>query len=120
MNTHEGSFICIHCGAPVAAVACGTRHRNHCPHCLWSRHVDMRPGDRSCLCKGAMEPITLWQKGDGEIMVIHRCTHCGTIKANRCAGDDDQQALYDLAPAFKASLGTGQGYPDGRSDSVVR
>lgn len=120
MNTHEGSFICIHCGAPVAAVAWGTRHRNHCPHCLWSRHVDMRPGDRSCLCKGAMEPITLWQKEDGEIMVIHRCTHCGTIKANRCAGDDDQQALYDLVPAFKASLGIGQGYPDGRSDSVVR
>lgn len=92
------SFTCIHCGTPVAIAAWGTRHRNHCPHCLWSRHVDIKPGDRACLCRGSMEPIALWQKTDGELMILHRCTQCGTIKANRCAGDDNQQALDRLIP----------------------
>jgi len=89
-------YTCIHCGMPIAAFAYGTHHRNHCPHCLWSRHVDIRAGDRACLCRGPMEPIALWQKEDGEIMILHRCRTCGTIKANRCAGDDDEQALQRL------------------------
>lgn len=97
---HAEEFMCTHCGAPVAVVAWGTAHRNHCPHCLWSRHVDIRPGDRACLCKGPMEPIALWKKEDGEIMILHRCRHCGTIKANRCAGDDSQKALQSLIPCF--------------------
>jgi DNA-directed RNA polymerase subunit RPC12/RpoP len=94
----EEGFICIHCGAPVAHAAWGTHHRNHCPHCLYSRHVDIKVGDRSCLCRGPMEPIALWQKHDGEIMIIHRCKQCGTIKANRCAGDDNPEALLLLIP----------------------
>jgi len=97
---HAEEFMCTHCGAPVAVVAWGTAHRNHCPHCLWSRHVDIRPGDRACLCKGPMEPIALWKKEDGEIMILHRCRHCGTIKANRVAGDDSQKALQSLIPCF--------------------
>jgi hypothetical protein len=47
-----------------------------------------------------MEPIALWQKHDGEIMIIHRCKQCGTIKANRCAGDDNPEALQLLIPVF--------------------
>ncbi|WP_293895481.1 RNHCP domain-containing protein, partial [Sphaerochaeta sp. UBA5856] len=60
--TEADDFICVHCGMPVSGLAWGTKHRNHCPHCLYSRHVDMRPGDRACLCKGTMQPIALWQK----------------------------------------------------------
>ena len=96
--TESDDFICIHCGMPVSGLAWGTKHRNHCPHCLHSRHVDMRPGDRACLCKGEMQPIALWQKGDGELMILHRCTTCGMIKANRAAGDDDLSALEALLP----------------------
>jgi DNA-directed RNA polymerase subunit RPC12/RpoP len=95
---YEESFTCIHCGTPVSVEAWGTRHRNHCPYCLWSRHVDIKPGDRSCLCGGPMEPIALWQKNDGEIMILHRCRQCGTIKANRSAGDDSQEMLDSLIP----------------------
>lgn len=93
----EAGFICRRCGAPVPAVSFGTRHRNHCPFCLWSLHVDIRPGDRASLCRGAMEPIAIWGKADGELMILHRCTVCGTIKANRCAGDDDESLLEEIA-----------------------
>ena len=96
--TESDDFICIHCGMPVSGLAWGTKHRNHCPHCLHSRHVDMRPGDRACLCKGEMQPIALWQKGDGELMILFRCNTCGMIKANRAAGDDDLSALEALLP----------------------
>jgi len=40
-----GGFRCAHCGRQVAADAPGTHHRNHCPWCLWSVHLDERPGD---------------------------------------------------------------------------
>ncbi len=91
-------FICLYCGKPVCATPWGSKHRNHCPHCLHSRHVDLRPGDRACLCKGTMAPIALWQKSNGELMVIHRCNTCGMIKTNRAAGDDDPSALLSLIP----------------------
>lgn len=96
--TESDDFICVHCGMPVCGLAWGTKHRNHCPHCLHSRHVDMRPGDRACLCKGEMQPIALWQKADGELMILHRCQTCGMIKANRAAGDDNLLALQALLP----------------------
>ncbi len=41
------TFICGHCKRPVSAVAPGARPRSHCPHCLWSLHLDDRPGDRA-------------------------------------------------------------------------
>mgnify|MGYP001117747612 CR=1 FL=1 len=97
MNCTE-SFICTHCGTPVSTLAWGTKHRNHCPHCLYSMHVDIKVGDRACLCRGEMEPIALWQKDDGELMIIHRCKTCGMIKSNRVAGDDEIGALQALLP----------------------
>lgn len=97
-TTESNDFICIHCGLPVSGLASGTNHRNHCPNCLHSRHVDIRPGDRACLCKGEMEPIALWEKSNGELMLVHRCKNCGMIKANRIAGDDKMEALQALLP----------------------
>jgi len=45
-----------------------------------------------------MQPIALWQKSDGELMILHRCQTCGMIKANRAAGDDNLAALQALLP----------------------
>ncbi|MBO0771672.1 MAG: RNHCP domain-containing protein [Actinobacteria bacterium] len=39
------SFQCAQCGAEVSLDAPGTSHRNHCPRCLWSRHLDQRLQD---------------------------------------------------------------------------
>lgn len=91
------SFTCIRCGASVAPDAHGTRQRNHCPACLWSRHLDVRPGDRAAGCAGPMEPITIWAKTDGEWSLVHRCEQCGTVRTNRIAGDDNEAALMSLA-----------------------
>jgi hypothetical protein len=99
-ETHHieaGPFACAHCGRIVAPTESGTEHRNHCPFCLWSVHVDLRPGDRRAGCRGDMEPIGIWIRGDGEWALIHRCARCGFLRANRIAGDDDELRLFGLA-----------------------
>ena len=91
------AFICEQCGNTVSAAAPGTDHRNHCPACLWSLHVDLRTGDRRSACRGRMEPIAVWVRGDGEWAIIHRCRNCGLIRTNRIAGDDSEVVLMSLA-----------------------
>jgi hypothetical protein len=92
------SFRCVHCREDVAVSAPGTAHRNHCPACLWSRHVDEREaGDRSSDCLAAMEPIAITVRGDGEWVLIHRCRGCGELDSNRIAGDDSPLLLVRLA-----------------------
>jgi hypothetical protein len=90
-------FACVHCGQPIAAEAFGTQHRNHCPYCLWSRHVDETPGDRASECRSAMEPIAVWARPGGDWAIIHRCRGCGDLKSNRIAGDDNELLLVALA-----------------------
>ena len=78
--------------------AAGTQHRNHCPNCLWSRHVDDDvPGDRDADCAGSMEPIGVSARDDGEWALVHRCTTCSTVHVNRIAGDDNPLMLMRLA-----------------------
>ena len=91
-----GFFECVRCRTPVPLAAAGTEHRNHCPRCLWSLHVDHLPGDRSSCCGGAMEPISVWVKSK-EWVIIHRCVECGTLHGNRVAGDDNEALLLSLA-----------------------
>lgn len=91
------TFTCIHCRQGVALTSWGTRHRNHCPYCLWSRHVDDEPGDRRSACRQPMAPIGIEVRQEGEWAIIHRCRGCGTIKTNRIAGDDRELALLQLA-----------------------
>ena len=90
-------FTCCNCRMPVFAYAPGTKNRNHCPHCLWSIHIDIKPGDRMCFCKGKMEPISVWVKPNGEWLILHRCENCGIIKSNRIAGDDNEAMLISIA-----------------------
>ena len=91
-------FHCVHCSQPVVPDAFGTAHRNHCPWCLWSRHVDdEEPGDRAAECRGAMEPIAVWARPGGDWAIIHRCRTCGELRSNRIAGDDNELALVSLA-----------------------
>ena len=96
-HTNDESFICSHCGCTVGPVPSGGSQRNHCPECLWSRHVDLSKGDRRCGCRGTMEPIGVWVKPSGEWSLIHRCSSCGFIRANRIAADDNEVLLFRLA-----------------------
>jgi len=93
----DQTFICEHCGRVVPGNPPGTEHRNHCPHCLWSLHVDMHVGDRRSGCRSGMEPIAIAVRYDGEWAVVHRCKKCQTIRTNRVAGDDNALTLLALA-----------------------
>lgn len=103
-------FTCIRCRTHVGAESYGTRHRNHCPVCLWSRHVDDEPGDRRCACRSPMEPVAIEVRSDREWAIVHRCTGCGTLRTNRVAGDDHELSLLAIAlrplanPAFPLDL----------------
>ncbi|MGH3453268.1 MAG: RNHCP domain-containing protein [Nocardioidaceae bacterium] len=100
---HENtSFVCLHCAAHVPACDNGG-YRNHCPHCLWSLHVDDRPGDRAATCQGPMRPVGLTRPRGKGLAVVHRCTSCGVRRVNCLAVDtvapDDLDALLRLPPA---------------------
>ncbi|TYB47942.1 RNHCP domain-containing protein [Actinomadura chibensis] len=92
------AFRCVGCRLDVPAGAPGTEHRNHCPHCLTSLHLDgLTPGDRRAGCGGRMVPLSLTVRPDGEWMLIHHCLSCGGLSVNRIAGDDNALALLRIA-----------------------
>ncbi len=92
--------------------AIGTKHRNHCPFCLWSRHLDLEEsGDRKSKCQGLMKPIALTFKKEGkdkwgkerpgEVMLVHQCFGCGKISINRIAGDDNEEEILKMLESSK-------------------
>lgn len=92
------SFRCGNCRLDVSYRAPGTAHRNHCPNCLWSRHLDDdRPGDRAAECGSLMEPIAITVRGDGEWVLVHRCGGCDELHLNRTAADDNPLVLLRVA-----------------------
>ncbi|SDK89443.1 RNHCP domain-containing protein [Glycomyces sambucus] len=91
-------FRCVGCRLDVSVDAPGTAHRNHCPQCLASLHVDRRiPGDRASECRGRMEALAVFTRPDGEWMIVHQCLSCDELSSNRIAGDDNALALVRLA-----------------------
>lgn len=83
------NFICKRCGFFVR----GSGYTNHCPQCLWSKHVDVNPGDRKAQCQGLMEPVDAELKG-GECAILHRCVSCGFKKRNKASKDDNLDAIF--------------------------
>lgn len=103
-------FECLHCKQNVASQALysGVNNRNHCPYCLFSRHVDLfKAGDRLCACRESMQPLGLTFKKErkkygsplGELMLIHQCTACKAISINRVAADDSNERLLGVLMA---------------------
>jgi DNA-directed RNA polymerase subunit RPC12/RpoP len=104
----NAEFRCLHCQqiVPVDPFRSGVQNRNHCPYCLWSRHLDLaRAGDRLSACKGRMRPVGLALKrvskryaglSSGELMLIHQCEECGKLSINRIAADDFADRLLEI------------------------
>lgn len=84
-------FVCEHCGIRVS----GTGFTNHCPLCLWSKHVDITPGDRASHCNGLMEPIKI-EIEKGEPVITHRCSICNHEKRNKTAKNDSENEIVRL------------------------
>lgn len=92
-------FRCRHCSAFVGATVSGGKHRNHCPYCLYSRHVDDKtPGDRASTCGGLMAPVGVFVRSKGEHVVVHRCLSCEFERHCRIAADDDFERVLQLPP----------------------
>jgi len=93
------AFRCDHCRVLVVINEyIGTKNRNHCNFCLWSKHVDIEKGDRNADCHSGMQPIGLTMKREGysrwgELMLIHVCTLCQKIVINRLAADDNTDRI---------------------------
>lgn len=86
-------FVCEHCGAKVK----GTGYTNHCPHCLWSKHVDLEvPGDRANPCQGLMKPIGVQQKR-GQWRIITQCLKCREIHINEASTNDNKEKIIKLS-----------------------
>lgn len=85
-NDENTGFLCAYCGKSVTALTNGS-YRNHCPHCLYSLHVDDVPGDRQNCCRGKMRPVDVRYSGKKGYQIVHRCETCGAEKVNRAAFD---------------------------------
>ena len=85
------NFTCAHCGTNVT----GNGYTNHCPHCLWSMHIDIAPGDRSADCHGLLRPISASFKQD-QYTIVHRCERCGVLKKNKASTSDNTKLLIEL------------------------
>lgn len=91
---NKEDFDCEQCGEHVI----GNGYTNHCPNCLWSKHVDVDPGDRAATCHGAMEPREIQTKG-AEYVIAHTCVRCGHVKNNKISRDDNMEKAIAIATA---------------------
>ncbi|OHA18015.1 MAG: hypothetical protein A2836_01830 [Candidatus Taylorbacteria bacterium RIFCSPHIGHO2_01_FULL_45_63] len=85
-------FVCEHCGAEVF----GNGYTNHCPKCLWSKHVDINPGDRKNPCGGAMQPVSVFTR-EGKYMLVHRCLKCKEERTIRTIPEDNFEQIIALS-----------------------
>lgn len=83
------AFQCENCGANIEPLTNGS-FRNHCPVCLYSKHMDNFPGDRASKCKGLMKPIGIDYSGKKGYQLIHQCTKCQKVGRNKVATDTIQ------------------------------
>lgn len=87
-------FVCEHCGNEVKPL--GYSCRNHCPKCLYSKHVDKEPGDRAEECRGMLKPIGMENNPKKGYVIIYKCEKCGAIRKNKMAEDDNFELLLDI------------------------
>jgi len=85
-------FKCEHCGISVK----GNGYTNHCPNCLWSKHVDENPGDRTASCAGLMEPIRVEAGKGEEKTLVHRCLGCGVVRRCKVSPKDNFDLILKI------------------------
>ncbi|HFC76878.1 MAG TPA: RNHCP domain-containing protein [Candidatus Moranbacteria bacterium] len=85
-------FICEKCGYLVK----GNGYTNHCPKCLWSKHVDVNPGDRLEKCQGMMSPISIDLK-KGKYIILYKCVKCGFERKNKVVDNDNFDIVIKIS-----------------------
>lgn len=89
-KTENTAFQCENCQAHIKPLSNGS-FRNHCPFCLFSKHLDQKPGDRLSTCKGLMRPIRLDYSGKKGYQIVHECQTCGKLQRNKIAVNTIQE-----------------------------
>lgn len=88
------TFVCENCGHKVEPLSYTSR--DHCPKCLYSKHVDINPGDRSNECKGLLIPKKI-EKFKDTFKIIYQCEKCKETHKNIIAIDDDMNEIIELS-----------------------
>lgn len=86
------NFACQNCGENVT----GNGFTDHCPRCLWSKHVDVNPGDRLSKCGGIMEPVGASVSND-EWKIFYQCRDCGFTHFNKVSPEDNMNIVIELS-----------------------
>lgn len=89
----DENFICENCCKDVLKL--NYTARDHCPYCLYSKHVDIMPGDRQNECKGLLEPIAI-EKFKDTYKIVYKCPKCNQIHKNIMATDDNMDLIINL------------------------
>lgn len=93
-SKNDSGFTCQNCKQQVLPL--GYTSRNHCPHCLYSLHVDNSPGDRQNACRGLMLPHNIEIHSKKGKVIVHKCTKCHEIKRNVSAFDDNEKKILEI------------------------
>jgi len=92
---NQEDFVCENCGYKVK----GNGYTNHCPKCLYSKHVDNVPGDRANHCNGLMPPVGITYR-NGQYSIIHKCLKCGVVRNNKINSADDFNKVIELSKQY--------------------
>jgi len=90
----DEEFICENCGKNVEKLR--VTARDHCPFCLYSKHVDKMPGDRKNTCQGLLKPIEI-EKFKGTYKIIYKCEKCHETHKNIMAPDDNMDKIIEIS-----------------------
>ena len=90
----DEDFVCENCKRNVTKL--NYTARDHCPYCLYSKHVDINPGDRLNTCMGMLVPIDI-EKFKDTYKIIYKCEKCGMIHKNIAANDDNMDKIIELS-----------------------
>ena len=90
----DEEFVCENCKMKVPKLHYSSR--DHCPFCLYSKHLDIFPGDRSNTCQGMLIPIDI-EKYKNTYKIIYKCKNCNKIHKNIIANDDNFEQIIALS-----------------------
>ncbi|MCM1370838.1 MAG: RNHCP domain-containing protein [Clostridium sp.] len=93
-TSNDNEFICEVCQKKVPKLNYSSR--DHCNNCLYSKHVDIMPGDRMNKCRGVLKPIGI-EKFKNTFKIIYKCEKCGEIHKNIIANDDSMDKIIELS-----------------------
>ena len=93
-NERDEEFICDNCHKKVEPLKYSSR--DHCPYCLYSKHVDINPGDRNNNCHGLLKPIGI-EKFKDTYKILYQCNKCKQLHKNIMAKDDDMNRIIEIS-----------------------